>query len=79
LKGKISVKIPVNPSLLPSSASLAYKLASERGCEVKLRVVRLRDLWPLKQLLALLPPRLVAKAGGKVVRLELEVSRPFSR
>jgi hypothetical protein len=78
LKGKIPVKIPVNPSLLPSSASLACKLARERGCEVKLRVVRLGDLPPLRQLSALLPPRLralAAKAGGRVVRLELEVSR----
>jgi hypothetical protein len=77
LKGRISVKIPVNPSLLPSSASLAYKLAA-RGCEVKLRVVRLGDLPLLRQLSALLPPRLRAlaeKVGGRVARLELEVSR----
>jgi len=72
LKGKISVKIPVNPSLLPSLSPLLYRLVL-RGYVARLRIVRLHDLQPLKPLLALLPP--LARAGGKVVRIELEVSR----
>jgi hypothetical protein len=72
LKGKISVKIPVNPSLLPSLPRVLHRLVL-RGFVVKLRVVRLGDLRPVRPLLALLPP--LARAGGRVVRLELEVSR----
>ena len=74
LKGKISVKIPVNPSLLPSLSPLLYQLVL-RGFAVKLKIVRLGDLPPLRQLSALLPARWAVRAGGRVVRLELEVSR----
>jgi hypothetical protein len=72
-----AVNVAVNPSLYPYLSPFLYSL-SLRGYEVKIERVRLRDLWPLrplKPLLALLPPRLAVKAGGRVVRLELEVSR----
>jgi hypothetical protein len=73
-KGKISVKIPVNPSLLPSLPPALHRLAL-RGFAVKLKIVRLGDLPPLRPLSALLPARWAVRAGGRVVRLELEVSR----
>jgi hypothetical protein len=67
---KSKIKIPVNPSLLPSICALLFKLA-ERGYVAKLKVVRVRDLKPAK----LLPPFLLKALGGRVARLELEISR----
>jgi hypothetical protein len=74
-----AVKVAVNPSLYLYLSPFLHFL-SLCGYEVKLRVVRLRDLPPLKQLkplLALLPP--LARAGERVVRLELEVAVPADR
>jgi hypothetical protein len=74
-----AVKVAVNPSLYPYLSPFLHFL-SLRGYEAKIERVRLRDLWPLrplKPLLALLPP--LARAGEKVVRLEVEVAAPADR
>jgi hypothetical protein len=74
-----AVNVAVNPSLYPYLSPFLHFL-SLRGYEVKIERVRLRDLWPLrplKPLLALLPP--LARAGEKVVRLEVEVAVPADR
>ena len=74
-----AVNVAVNPSLYPYLSPFLYSL-SLRGYEVKIERVRLRDLRPLrplKPLLALLPP--LARAGEKVVRLEVEVAAPADR
>jgi hypothetical protein len=65
---ELKVKYSGNPSLLPSLASLAFKLA-ERGYFVRLKVIRVRDLGPAKRL----PPFLLKPLSEKIVRLELEV------
>jgi hypothetical protein len=76
-----AVKVAVNPSLyLYLYLSPFLHFLSLRGYEVRTERVRLRDLWPLrplKPLLALLPP--LARAGEKVVRLEVEVAAPADR
>ena len=74
-----AVKVAVNPSLYLYLSPFLHFL-SLRGYEVRAERVRLRDLpplRPLKPLLALLPP--LARAGGKVVRLEVEVAPPADR
>jgi hypothetical protein len=72
LKDTRRLRIPVNPSLFGNLIDLSYRLA-RRGCLVKVRVVRVRDL----ALAKLLPPILTERLE-KVVRLELEVTPPSS-
>ena len=74
-----AVKVAVNPSLYLRLSPFLHFL-SLRGYEVRTERVRLRDLpplRPLKPLLALLPP--LARAGERVVRLEVEVAAPADR
>jgi len=74
-----AVKVAVNPSLYLYLSPLLHFL-SLRGYEVRTERVRLGDLpplRPLKPLLALLPP--LARAGERVVRLEVEVAAPADR
>jgi hypothetical protein len=75
LKGT-RLRTPANPSLFGNLIALSYRLAG-RGCFVRVRVVRVRDL----ALAKLLPPILAERLGEKVVRLELEVTppSPFNR
>jgi hypothetical protein len=73
LKDTRRLQIPVNPSLFGNLIDLSYRLA-RRGCFVRVRVVRVRDL----ALAKLLPPILTERLE-KVVRLELEVTPPSAR
>jgi hypothetical protein len=76
LKGT-RLRIPANPSLFGNLIDLSYRLAG-RGCFVRVRVVRVRDLALAKLLPPILTP-ILAERLEKVVRLELEVTPPSAR
>jgi hypothetical protein len=72
-------RVPANPSLLESErqdlSALLVRLARERNLWVRLRLVWLSSLTPAM----LLPPAFIRLLGDRVVRLELELSKPHGK
>ena len=74
IEGKKLARVPANPSLLnerQNLSALLLRLARRHGA-VRLRLVWLSSLTPAM----LLPPALLRLLGDRVVRLELELSKP---